>query len=40
MIWYNNMTKQQKKDFQKVVYVYIVGVIFIILVPMIFWLSI
>lgn len=35
MKWYNDMTEQQKQNFQKVIVVCIVGVISILLIPMI-----
>ena len=36
MIWYNNMTEQQRKDFKKVVAVIATGVVFVLLIPMLF----
>lgn len=33
MTWYNNMTKQQKQSFQKVIAVCAAGVIFILSIP-------
>ena len=36
MTWYNNMTKQQKQSFQKVIAVCAAGVIFILSIPMFF----
>lgn len=36
MTWYTNMTERQKKDFDKVLAVSIIGVIIVLLVPMVF----
>lgn len=36
MVWYKNMTEQQKKDFNKVLGASIIGVIMILLVPIVF----
>lgn len=35
MKWYNDMTEQQKQNFQKVIVVCIVGAILILLIPMV-----
>lgn len=35
MTWYKNMTERQKKDFDKVLAVSIIGVIIVLLVPMV-----
>lgn len=35
MKWYNDMTEQQKRSFQKVIAVCIVGVILILLIPIV-----
>ena len=35
MKWYNDMTEQQKQNFQKVIVVWIVGAILILLIPMV-----
>lgn len=36
MEWYENMTKQQKKDFKKVIIVFATGTVMVLLVPMVF----
>lgn len=36
MLWYKNMSEQQKKTFQIVIAVCTVGVIAVLLVPMVF----
>lgn len=36
MAWYKNMTEQQKKDFQKVIAVILLGVMFVLLIPISF----
>ena len=36
MKWYNDMTEQEKRSFQKVIVVFVVGVILILIVPMVF----
>lgn len=36
MVWYNNMTEQQRKDFQKIIAVCGMGAGLILLVPMVF----
>ena len=36
MKWYNDMTKQEKRSFQKVITVCVVGAILILIVPMVF----
>lgn len=36
MKWYNNMTEQQKKDFNKVMIVFAAGTVMVLLVPMLF----
>lgn len=36
MKWYNDMTEQEKQSFKKVIAVCVVGVIFILLIPMVF----
>ena len=38
MTWYKNMTEQQKKDFDKVLGVSIVGAIMVLLIPVVFHL--
>ena len=36
MKWYNDMTEQEKRSFQKVIVVCVVGAILILIVPMVF----
>lgn len=36
MIWYRNMTEQQRKDFKKVIIVGVIGIVAVVLVPAIF----
>ena len=36
MKWYNDMTEQEKRSFQKVIVVCVVGAIFILIFPMVF----
>ncbi|WP_272493314.1 hypothetical protein [[Clostridium] innocuum] len=36
MKWYNDMSKQEKRSFQKVITVCVVGAILILIVPMVF----
>ncbi len=36
MKWYENMTKQQKKDFKKVIIVFAAGTVMVLLVTMVF----
>ena len=36
MVWYKNMTEQQKKDFKKVIAVSVIGAIIVLLVPTVF----
>mgnify|MGYP001146603025 CR=1 FL=1 len=36
MKWYNDMTEQEKRSFQKVIVVCVAGAILILLVPLIF----
>lgn len=36
MKWYNDMNKQEKRSFQKVTVVCVVGAILILIVPMVF----
>ena len=36
MAWYKNMSEQQKKDFDKILAVSIIGAIIVLLVPMVF----
>jgi len=36
MIWYRNMTEQQRKDFKKVIIVGVIGIVAVVLVPTIF----
>ena len=36
MIWYKNMTPQQKKDFRKVIIVAVIGAMIVLLIPMFF----
>lgn len=36
MKWYENMTEQQGKDFNKVLAVSVIGAIIVLLVPMVF----
>ena len=36
MKWYNDMSKQEKRSFQKVITVCVVGAIFILIVPIVF----
>lgn len=38
MKWYNDMTEQEKRSFQKVIVVFVVGAILILIVPMVFML--
>lgn len=38
MKWYNDMTKQEKRSFKKVIVVCVVGAILILIVPMVFML--
>lgn len=35
MKWYNDMTEQEKRNFQKVISVCVVGAILILLIPMV-----
>lgn len=35
MNWYNDMTEQEKRSFQKVIAVCVVGAILILLIPMV-----
>lgn len=35
MKWYNDMTRQEKQSFQKVIAVCVVGAILILLIPMV-----
>lgn len=35
MKWYNNMSEQQKRSFQKVIAICIVGAILILLIPIV-----
>ena len=35
MKWYNDMTEQEKRSFQKVIAVCVVGAIFILLIPLV-----
>ena len=37
MKWYNDMTEQEKRSFQKVIVVFVVGAILILIVPMVFY---
>ena len=36
MKWYNDMTEQEKRSFQKVIVVFVAGAILILIVPMVF----
>ena len=36
MKWYNDMTELEKRSFQKVIVVFVVGAILILIVPMVF----
>ena len=36
MKWYNDMTEHEKRSFQKVIVVFVVGAILILIVPMVF----
>ena len=36
MKWYNDMSEQEKRSFQKVITICVVGAILILIVPMIF----
>ncbi len=36
MKWYNDMSEQEKRSFQKVITVCVVGAILILIVPMVF----
>ena len=36
MKWYNDMSEQEKRSFQKVIVVLVVGAILILIVPMVF----
>ena len=36
MKWYNEMTEQEKRSFQKVIVVCVVGAILILIVPIVF----
>ena len=36
MKWYNDMTEQEKRSFQTVIVVFVVGAILILIVPMVF----
>ena len=36
MKWYNDMTEQEKRSFQKVIVVCVVGAILILIVPIVF----
>ena len=36
MKWYNDMSEQEKRSFQKVIAVYVVGAILILIVPIVF----
>ena len=36
MKWYNDMTEQEKRSFQKVIVVFVVDAILILIVPMVF----
>lgn len=36
MKWYNDMTEQEKRSFQKVIVVFVVGAILILIAPMVF----
>ena len=36
MKWYNDMTEQEKRSFQKVITICVVGAILILIVPMVF----
>ena len=36
MLWYRNMTSQQKKDFKKVIIIGIIGAIIVLSIPMVF----
>ncbi len=38
MKWYKDMTEQEKRSFQKVIVVCVVGAILILIVPMVFML--
>lgn len=35
MKWYNNMTEQEKNNFNKVIVVCIIGAIFVFLIPLV-----
>ena len=39
MVWYKNMTEQQKKDFKRVISVSVIGAIIVLLVPTAFNLA-
>ncbi len=36
MKWYNDMSEQEKRSFQKVIIICVVGAILILIVPMVF----
>lgn len=38
MTWYKNMTEQQRKDFDRVIGVSIIGVFLVVLIPIVFHL--
>lgn len=36
MVWYKNMTERQKKDFGSVIGVSVIGILFVVLIPIVF----